>query len=147
MGRMTTLLTLFLLGIAPVVFSQQSTLQTPEDAYTSRDLIAWSQLQKPRPTPQPIPSRDTQIPQPEQPRDQQARFPANPQNEQEPAQSYTGEIIKDGSWYLLRMAGSMTYPLESNEHLQPYENRNVSVVGNIGPLAKVIHVLSIVPLP
>jgi hypothetical protein len=142
---MTTLLTLCLLVIAPRAYSQQPTPQTPEDAYTSRELIAWSQLQNPQPTPQPLPPPDTQIPQPEQPQDQQAKLPANPQNQQEPAQSCAGEIIKDGNRYVLQTGDNTTYQLDANEILEIYANQNVKVVGNIDPHAKSIRVLKVEP--
>jgi len=91
MNRTTTLLTLGLLLFPAVTIAQQSSSpQTPEDAYTSRELIAWSQLQAPQPTPQPLPPKDKQIPQPEQPRDQQPSPPADPNNQQKPIQSQSG---------------------------------------------------------
>jgi len=70
--------------------AQQRSPQTPEDAYTSRDLIAWSQLQAPQPAPQPLPPKEKQVPQPEQPRDQQPAPPADPNSQQRPIQSYGG---------------------------------------------------------
>lgn len=144
MGRMTTLIA-FLWVLAPGAFPQQSTLQTPEDAYTSRDLIAWSQLQKAQPTPQPLPPRNTPIPQPEQPQDQQAKLPADPQNQQEPAQSYAGEIIKNGNGFVLQMQDSTRYQLDADEVLEAYENHSVRVVGNVGRQGRSIRVLKIEP--
>lgn len=144
MGRMTTLIAL-LLVLAPGAFPQQSTLQTPEDAYTSRDLIAWSQLQTPQPTPQPMPPRSRSVPQPEQPQDQQAKLPADPQSQQEPARSYAGQIIKNGNRFVLQMQDSTTYQLDADEVLDVYENHNVRVVGNVRPHVKSIRVLKIEP--
>jgi hypothetical protein len=145
MGRTTTLLTFCLLVAAPGAFPQQSTLRTPEDAYTSRELIAWSQLQNPQPTPQPLLPRDTPIPQPEQPQDQQAKLPADPQTRQEPAQSCAGKIIKDGNRYVLQVGNNTTYLLDANGILDVYANQNVRVVGNINPDAKSIRVLKVEP--
>jgi len=144
MGRMTTLIALLLL-LAPGAFPQQSTLQTPEDAYTSRDLIAWSQLQKPQPAPQPLPARNPSVPQPEQPQDQQSKSPADPQNQQEPAQSYAGEIIKNGNGFVLQLQDRATYQLEADEALEVYANHRVRVVGNVRPHLKAIRVLKIEP--
>ena len=144
MGRMTTLIA-FLLLLAPGAFPQQSKPQTPEDAYTSRDLIAWSQLQTPQPTPQPLPPRDRSLPQPEQPPDQQAKLPADPQSQQEPAQSYAGEIIRDGNRFVLQMQDRRIYQLEADEALEAYENHSVKVVGNIHTQLKSIRVLKIEP--
>jgi hypothetical protein len=87
----TRLLALAALALSPVALAQRPSPQTPEDAYTSRELIAWSQLQKPQPMPQPLPPRDAPVPQPEQPPDQQAKPPADPQKQQEPAISNTGK--------------------------------------------------------
>ena len=144
MGRLTTLIA-FLLLVAPRAFPQQSVLQTPEDAYTSRDLIAWSQLQKPQPTPQPLPPRNPSVPQPEQPKDQQAKSPADPKSQQEPAHPYAGEIIKNGNQFVLQMQDSTVYQLEADEVLDVYENHSVRVVGNVRPLVKSIRVLKIEP--
>jgi len=81
------LLGMALLAISSTALAQQPNPQTPEDAYTSRELIVWSQAQNPQPAPQPLPPRDPPIAQPEQPRDQQAKPPADPHRQQEPAQS------------------------------------------------------------
>lgn len=143
MGRMTMLFWFCLLLFAPAAFPQQSNLQTPEDAYTSRDLIAWSQLQNPQPTPQPLPPQEAPIPQPGQPQDQQARLPADPHNQQEPAQSYTGEIVKDGNRHLLKAENGTTYQLDTDHDLQAYENQTVRVAGNLDPGAKSIQVQKI----
>ncbi|MBZ5687279.1 MAG: hypothetical protein LAP86_19835 [Acidobacteriia bacterium] len=145
MNRMTTHLTFCLLMIAPGAFPQQSTPQTPEDAYTSRELIAWSQLQNPQPTPQPLPPRDAPVPQPEQPQDQHAKLPADPQKQQEPAQSYAGEVIKSGNQYVLQMGDNTKYQLNANGILGVYANQNVKVVGNIDPNARSIRVLKVEP--
>ena len=90
MARTTTLLTLCLLLTSVMVLAQQTPPQTPEDAYTSRELIAWSQLQVPQPAPQPLPEKDRQVPQPEQPQDQQAKLPSDPHTQQGPIRSDSG---------------------------------------------------------
>jgi len=144
MGRMTMLISLCLLLIAPLTFAQQSNLQTPEDAYTSRDLIAWSHLQNPQPTPQPIPPRDARIPQPGPSEDQQAKLPADPQNQQVPTESYIGEIVKDGDRHVLKTENGVIYEL-STDALQAYENQNVRIVGNLDLRARSIQVLKIEP--
>ena len=142
MGRMTMLFSFCWLLFAAAAFPQQSNLQTPEDAYTSRDLIAWSELQNPQPTPQPLP-REAPIPQLGQPQDQQARLPADPHNQQEPAQCYTGEIVKDGNRHLLKVEKGTTYQLDTDHDLQAYENQTVRVAGSLDPGAKSIQVLKI----
>jgi hypothetical protein len=143
MNRTTRLLISVLFVIAPAAFAQKPTPQTPEDAYSSRELIAWSQLQKPQPAPQPLPPRDTPIPQPEQPQDQQSKSPADPQNQQEPAQAFTGKIVKEAGGYVLRAASNAKYQLETDADLQRYENQNVKIVGNLTPGTTTIHVVKI----
>src|SRR5246500_3142187 len=145
MNRTTTLLIFGVLLLPAGAMAQQRSSQTPEDAYTSRDLIAWSQLQKPQPTPQPLPPPNPSVPQPEQPPDQQAKLPADPQSQEEPTQSYAGEIIKNGNRFVLQMQDSTTYQLEANEVLRVYENRSVRVVGSVRPQIKSIRVLKIEP--
>ena len=144
MGRMTMLAWFCLLLVAPAAFPQQSNLQTPEDAFTSRDLIAWSRLQNPQPTPQPLPPRDAQIPQPGQSEDQQAKLPADPQNQQVPTQSYTGKIVKDGDRHVLKTENGVIYQL-STDAIQAYENQKVRIVGNLDLGARSILVLKIEP--
>lgn len=73
------------LALAPISLAQHASTQSPEDAYSTRDLIAWSQLQTPQPMPQPVPERDSRIPQPQQAPDQQAKPPVDPRKQQEPA--------------------------------------------------------------
>src|SRR5262249_23481533 len=97
MDRTTTLLTIGLLLFPAGTIAQQSSPQTPEDAYTSRELIAWSQLQTPQPAPQPLPPKDKQVPQPEQPKDQQPTPPADPNKQQQPIQSHIGISLKESN--------------------------------------------------
>lgn len=144
MNRTTILLSGVLLALTPVAFTQQSAPSTPEDAYSSRELIAWSQLQKPQPAPQPLPPRDTPIPQPEQPADQQSKPPADPQNQQEPAaQSFTGKILKDSGKYVLKAGSSTTYQLEGQGDFQQFENQNVKIIGNLDKNTNTIRVVKI----
>ncbi len=146
MGPKTNLLLVGLLfAIAPLVVSQEPQLnrQTPEDAFGTRELIAWSNLQKPQPAPQPLPPRDTPVPQPEQPPDQQSKSPADPQSEQSPLQSFTGRIVKDGAEYVLKAASNTTYQIEEQGDVKPYENQNVRVTGNLDISTKKIHIVKI----
>jgi hypothetical protein len=78
--------------ISAAALAQQSPPQTPEDAFTSRELIAWSQLQAPQPAPQPLPQKDQQVPQPEQPQEQQPKLPSDPHAEQQPIPSCNGNV-------------------------------------------------------
>jgi hypothetical protein len=148
MNRMTNLFAGFLLTITPLAFGQepQSAPQFPEDAMTTRQLIAWSRLQEPQPTPQPRPPRDNRIPQPGQ-QDQQGNQLPDPQTPQAQApvtqvtQAFSGKIIYDGNQYVLRVAGNISYELEGS--VRQYENQSVRVTGNLDNNANTIHVVKI----
>lgn len=117
--------------------------QTPEDAFSTRQLIAWSSLQKPQPAPQPLPPRDTPIPQPDQPADQQAKSPAEAQAEQSPAESFTGKIVKEGAAYVLRGTNNTTYELAEQRDLEQFEDKNVRVTGTLEAGTHRIHVVKV----
>src|SRR5512140_1099480 len=123
MGRLTNLIVAFFFAVAPCALAQQPSPnpQTPEDAFQTRELIAWSTLQKPQPAPQPLPPRDTPVPQPDQPPDQQSKSPADPQRQQSPVQSFSGRIVKDGAEYVLKAASNTTYQLEGQQDVKRYE--------------------------
>jgi len=131
-----------MLTLVPWAVAQESQAnpQVPEDAFTTRQLIAWSGVQKPQPTPQPLPPRDTPMPQPDQPPDQQAKPPGDSQTDQAPAQSFTGKIIKEAGKYSLQV-GTKTYDLEQQEGLKKYENQAVRVVGNLDSTGGTIRIV------
>jgi len=144
---MTNLVAAFLfLGTASFVLAEdpQPGPQFPEDALTTRELIAWSWVQKPQPAPEPLPPRDTPIPQPDQPQDQRVKPPGDPQDEQSPAaQSFTGKIVKDTGKYVLKTADNSTYQLDGQDGLGQYENQNVKVVGKLEAASNTIHIVKI----
>jgi len=131
----------------PWALAQQSQpdSQVPEDAFTARQLIAWSGLQKPQPAPQPLPPSDAPIPQPDQPTDQQATAPGHPHGEQRPSESFTAKIVKEGTRYCLR-SGSKTYQLSGQDDLQKYENQPVRVLGTFDSSTDTIRIAQIVLL-
>lgn len=133
-----------ILAIGSIACTQgaQTKPQVPEDALTTRQLIAWSGMQKPQPTPQPLPPRDTPIPQPDQPTDQQANPPGDPHHEQAPTQIFTGKIVKEGKKFSLRV-GSRTYQLLEQGGLQKYEDQAVRVIGILNLSSNTIQVQSI----
>lgn len=138
------MLVALILTIGPIAWAQgsQTKPHVPEDALTARQLIAWSGLQRPQPTPQPLPPRDTPIPQPDQPTDQQGNLPRDPHREQAPAQTFTGKIVKDGNKYLLKV-GSRSYQLLEQSGLQKYEDQTVRVIGILDMSSDMIQVESI----
>lgn len=100
MNRTTSLAAALIVGTSSVVFGQQfqSTPSFPDEG-TSGRLVAWSWMQKPQPTPQPLPPRDTPIPQPDQ---QTTRPVPDPAQQEAPAQSFMGKILRDGSNFVLK---------------------------------------------
>ena len=148
MNRTTTCFAGFLLAVTPLAYGQEPQLTTPqfpEDALATRQLVAWSRLQKPQPAPQPLPPRDTPIPQPDQQdqQDQQAKRPANPQNQQVPVQSFTGKIVKDGGRYVLKVASNSSYQLDAQGDVKQFENQDVKVIGNLDSTSNTIRVVKI----
>ena len=141
--RRTAIATVALLALlcVPTVWAQQEQRDSkvPEDAFSTRQLIAWSGLQKPQPAPQPLPPRDTPVPQPDQPQDQQATPPADPNRDQTPTQSFTGKIVHDGGKYALK-AGTETYALDQQDGLEKYENQDVRIVGQMDSTTHTIHI-------
>ncbi len=139
----TKLLALSLFAAVPLgLTAQQAAPHTPEDAFTTRDLIAWSHLQTPQPVPQPLPPDEARAPQPEHPRDQQSRPPADPHSQQQPAFRVTGTVLKDGGEYVLQVAHA-NYKLESPSDLGAYETRSVMVVGFFNSESTTIHAVMI----
>jgi hypothetical protein len=144
MSRIMGLLGLLLVSTVFVRSQEpQFNHQTPEDAFGTRQLVAWSSIQKPQPAPQPLPPRETPIPQPDQPSDQKAKSPADPQSQQSPTQSFTGRIVKDGAEYVLKSASNTTYHLDEQQDAKSYENQNVRIIGNLDPGTNNIHVVKI----
>ena len=145
MDQTTNLFVASVLALSAFAFSQEGrpAPQVPEDAFSTRQLIAWSGVQKPQPAPQPLPPRDTPVPQPDQPEDQQPASPGDPHSQQSPAaQTFTGRIIKDGGQYLLK-SGNKAYHLEGQEELQKYVDQNVKVIGSLDPSGEIIRVVKI----
>lgn len=147
MSRTTNCFAGLLLAITPLAFAQEPQLTTPqfpEDALATRQLVAWSRLQKPQPAPQPLPPRDTPIPQPDQQdQQQQAKPPADPHNQQTPTQSFTGRIVMDGGRYVLKVSSNSTYQLDSHGELKQFENQEVKVVGSLDSSGNTIRVVKI----
>jgi hypothetical protein len=144
MHRTTNLFAGFLLAITPLAFGQesQSAPQFPEDALAPRQLIAWTRLQEPQPAPQPLPPRDNRIARPDQ-QGKQPSEPQTPQDQSPTAQSFTGEIIKDGNKYVLKVASNVTYDLQEHDELQQYENQSVRVVGSLDKSTNTIRIVKI----
>ena len=95
------------------------------------DLIAWSQMQTPRPMPQPLPHG-------QKPRAQQQPAPA----------TLVGTIVKLGGSYFLRVPSGASYHLNGNDEtaVKQYDGKQVKLVGNEDDKSRSLHVLSIQPM-
>lgn len=115
------------LAMVASTFSQQPQLnsQIPEDAFSTRPLVAWSDLKTPAPTP--LPLKDSPV----------------PKSNEHPASTFTGWIVKDGSQYLLAEANNATYRIDLESGMAPYERQKVAIVGVLDPRAGRIQVLKI----
>jgi len=127
---------------APFICSQDEPKpQVPEDAFSTRELIAWSSMQKPQPTPQPLPPPDKPIPAPDS---QSQSAPRQEAPDTQPATSdantFIGRIAKQGSGYVLTVSGGTTYKLSSDTDLGRFESKNVKVTGKLESDANTIHV-------
>jgi hypothetical protein len=147
MNRSTGMLAAFLVALAPFAVGQDSQTHGnagfSDDTLPSRELIAWTWMQKPQPTPQPIPPPEKGVPQP----DQQTEQPANPQQHQETSQpqsqTFTGKIVKDGDKYVLKSAGSTTYQLAQQSTVKQFEDQDVKIIGTLDAGSNTIRVTKI----
>jgi hypothetical protein len=145
MKRETSLLAalLFLPGSVALMIAQsvqsQASPVLPSDILGPQ-LIAWSQVQKPQPVPQPLPPPERPIPQ----TDQQAQ-PANPpaQEQQPVAQTFTGTIVKDGGRFVLKISSNNAYQLDDQEKAKPYEGKQVKIGGTLDANGSSLHIISI----
>jgi hypothetical protein len=134
---------IFLLGIVPPMLAQdlqgQLSPALPSDILGPQ-LIAWSQLQKPQPVPQPLPPPDRPVSQP----DQQTQ-PTNPQAQQQQpvAQAFTGTIVKDSGRYVLKVSSNSLYQLDDQEKAKQYEGKQVRIGGTLDASGSSLHVVSI----
>ncbi len=89
------------------------------------DLIAWSQMQTPRPVPQPLP--------PDQ----------NPRAQQQAtAEVFAGMIVKIDARYVLKMQGGITYRLDQ-ANMGQYEGKQVRLAGSLDANRNQLHVITI----
>lgn len=110
----------FLLALSGSIFAQGVQAE-PSPALPSgvlgSDLIAWSQVQTPRPVPLPLP------------------LGQRPVAQQLSAETFVGTIIKTDSSYSLRVAGGKTYQLDDQDsdrnNVRQYQGKQVAVLGNL----------------
>jgi hypothetical protein len=123
----------------------------------SSDLVLWSYMQEPQqpeqdhphqqPTPDPNPeTQPAPNPTPSQPGTQHAS-PASPQSqESSTAQTFTGTISKEADSYVLKVADSTSYKLDSQDQVQSFEGKRVRVTGTLDSSINLIHVDKVEPI-
>jgi Protein of unknown function (DUF5818) len=140
--RRTSLWAASLLVFCPLLFAQQAVQQPSPQLPASvlgPQLIAWSEVQKPRPLPQPLPP-----PQPDPPAQSQPQQSAGSQNQQQPsAQAFTGTVVKDGSKFVLKGSESTSYQIDDQEKARVFEGKQVKIAGRLDPKTYILHVMSI----
>jgi Protein of unknown function (DUF5818) len=118
--------------------------QVPEDAFTTRQLIAWSSLQNPQPMPQPLPPPDKAVPNPG-PQQSKSAAPGSSASASQSQQSRTfvGKILKNAGAYVLKVDGGTEYQLKSAGDLSSFDNKNVKIAGELdlsGTAIEVAHI-------
>jgi Protein of unknown function (DUF5818) len=139
----TLILCLVLIHLARAQNSQKPKHPEPQNG---TELIAWTQLQQPRPvpSPQPVPVPERQ---PDPTSDTQQNKPAagaQDDAQKEPAaQSFMGTVIKADGKYVLKTAEKATYQLDDQELAQKFEGKQVQVTGNLITGTNLIKVVDI----
>ncbi len=134
----------FLLCAAvPLIGAQTKTRSELPPDVVGPQLIAWSEVQKPQPVPQPLPPPNR----PEQP-DAQPEQPASapPQAAQptpQAAQTFTGTIEKSAGTYVLKVSANNAYQLDDQEKAKQYEGKRVKISGALDAKGDILHVASI----
>ena len=140
--RSTSLWAASALVYSSLLFAQQAVQQSSPllpASVQGPQLIAWSEVQKPRPLPQPLPP-----PQPDPPAQSQPQQSAGSQNQQQPsAQAFTGTVVKGGSKYVLKVSESTSYQIDDQEKARVFEGKQVKIAGSLDPKTYILHVMSI----
>jgi hypothetical protein len=132
-------LTFFVVTV-PLFFAQDPRSQqnpAPPPEIIGAQLIAWSQLQKPQPVPQPLPPPD---------RPQSPDPPSQPSHsiKQAPeAQTFAGTIEKDGNRYVLKVSSNSVYELDDQEKAKQYVGKQVKIGGTLDAKGSSLHIISI----
>jgi hypothetical protein len=146
-------LVMLLMGMSLAQTPRQPAPGENDDA-VGRQLIAWSQLQKP----QPVPQRPDPIPPPDSQSGQQPSSPTQTQPQQDPskpgpnaqaqdqestASTLTGTIAKSGDKYVLQTRDKAVYQLDDQEQAKQYNGKQVKVTGTLDRITGMIHVRNI----
>ena len=143
--KRTSLWAATLLVFSPFVAGQQASQQPnspPLPSVLGPQLVAWSDLQKPQPVPQPLP--------PPQRADQSLPAPSHTQ-QQPSTQTFTGTIVKDNNKYVLKVSDGavyqfVVYQIDDQEKAKLYEGKQVKIAGSLDAKTYLLHIVSIEPV-
>jgi Protein of unknown function (DUF5818) len=132
----TLVLCLALIHMARAQNSQKPKRPNPENG---TELIAWTQLQEPRPMPSAdgltVPGRQT---------DGITSLVGTTNDFSiQPVQSFSGAVISADGEYLLKVADGINYYLDDQELGKKFEGKDVQVTGNLVPGSDLIKVQEI----
>ena len=139
----TVILCLVLIHLARAQNSQKPKHPEPQNG---TELIAWTQLQQPRPvsSPQPVPVPERQPdPTPDTQQNKPATGAQDDAQKEPAAQSFMGTVIKAEGKYVLKTAEKATYQLDDQELVQKFEGKQVLVTGNLITGTNLIKVVDI----
>lgn len=152
------LVSLILILFGSLAFGQQP---TAKNQLFSSDLVMWSYMQNPLPTPgqtrqtpSPDPNPETQ-PQPNPAGPQQNPPASEPKDksssdkssaDKSTAQSFTGTINKQAESFILQISTTVFYKLDNEQQVQQYEGQRVRVTGTLDSSNNLIHVEKVEPV-
>src|SRR5438128_5955892 len=152
MKRQVCTVSLFVLLAFSAVVAQQDGPKDdnplPEAQVLGPQLIAWSEMQEPKPLqqspsqpPTPAPRPETAPPQQPTPSTQPEQKPTQPpsasqspdqdRHAQPAAQTFTGTISKEGDTYVLKVSDTSSYKLDDQDLAKQYAGQRVRVFGTL----------------
>ena len=141
--RKTSILAAAGLAFSPLLLAQETPKQhspTLPAEILGPPLVAWSQLQKPRPVSQPIPPPD-RVDQPLT--GQPALSRAQQASPLDAAQTFAGSIVKDNGKYVLKVSESTAYQIDNQEKARTYDGKQVRIIGNLDSKTNMLHITRI----
>jgi hypothetical protein len=132
--KRSSLCAVALFAFPTLVFAQQAgRAGSPPAEILGPQLVDWSELQTPRPVPQPLPSSERADPQ--QP---------EPGTESQPLSgTFTGTILKDKGKYFLRVSANAIYLIDDGDTAKPFETSQVKIAGSLDAATNILHVARI----
>lgn len=131
----------------PVAFAQQpSEIPNLQANVIGPQLVAWSELQKPQPMPQPLPppERADQSQADQSQVDRSQDQTTQPLDQVQPSiQAFVGTIVKDGSRYVFKVSEGTVYQLDDQEKAKAYEGKKVRISGSLDTKSTLLHITSI----